>query len=190
MGACPWWGEAGLSLLANAALLALGAWLAHVCHDRDPHFMAATRMYRRARRRYDRARRAMTGQMKRLEAHYARRIMAMQIETLSRVALVTREKGQLAHVKAREAAIIGALLDVVRTNTDRYRQALAQHVVRRQYEDRSLGRQSRTGLFADAPGRCDEMSAYDWLSMVPRIDASLLTRPAPDDVPAPGGGVG
>jgi hypothetical protein len=156
-------------LFLNSAVWMIGVLLSYVAHDVDPEFMEATRQHRRDGRRYYRARRRLTQVMERLEQQCSHQVMQLQVDTLSRSAEVARERGQYAHVVARDRAVATAVVEIARASVQQYKELLAQHILAR----------GQVQIFATGPGRARELTAYDFMSQEVIIDAGLLATGQP-----------
>ncbi len=115
-----------LSLLWNIMAWAVGVFIAHMAHDKDPNFMDSTRQYNQAHRRYDRYRRPLVEKLQQIKAKLARDIEKLETTARTKMADVTIERELLAQIDKHETALVNAVTAAVRGNAQTYRANLAQ----------------------------------------------------------------
>jgi hypothetical protein len=115
-----------ISLLANLGAWAVGVFIAYFCHDPNPDFMDATAQHQKASRNYYRARRAVSDEIRTVEAKFGKEMEQMERAANSRAAAVATERGLLEQVNKQENDIIEAIRSVLSANVEHYRDTLAQ----------------------------------------------------------------
>jgi hypothetical protein len=121
-----------VSLIANLGAWMVGVIISYFAHDTDPEYMDATKQFRKARRRWNKARAAHSVRLKHIEARAAKIIEEKTKAAATRQKAVTREMDMLKQVTRRSEAVQSELEQVTTRNVETYRDALVRIALARQ----------------------------------------------------------